>query len=64
MKKQKTLFDYSNDPSSRKRYARQTRGGISKKPARKLERPLSRKDFIHLVLKSEKSKRLAQFLET
>jgi REP element-mobilizing transposase RayT len=63
MKKQKSLFEFSDDRSSHKRYARRTHGGVPKKPARKLERPLSRKDFIHLVLKSEKTKGSLSFLK-
>ena len=54
--KQKSLFEFSDDKVARSRYARRTHGGAKTKPARKLERPLSRKDFIHLILKSEKAK--------
>jgi hypothetical protein len=38
-------------------------GGISKKPVRKLERPFSKKDFIHLILKSEKARGSLSFLK-
>jgi REP element-mobilizing transposase RayT len=62
--KQKSLFEFSNDKSNQRRYARRTHGGVPTKPARKLERPLSRKDFIHLILKSEKAKGALGFLKS
>jgi REP element-mobilizing transposase RayT len=63
MKNQKSLFEFSDDKSTERRYARRVHGGVSKKPARKLERPLSRKGFIHLILKSEKAKGTLSFLK-
>ena len=61
--KQKSLFEFSDDKTTRRRYSRRTHGGAATKPARKLERPLSRKDFIHLILKSEKAKGGLSFLK-
>jgi REP element-mobilizing transposase RayT len=63
MKTQANLFEFANDPTTRRRYSRVTHGGVALKPARKLERPLSKKDFIHLILKSEKAKGALSFLK-
>ena len=46
----------------KKRYSRVQHGGTTGKGHRKLERPLSRKNWIHLVLKSEKAKGKLSFL--
>jgi hypothetical protein len=61
--KQKDLFDFSYNKINRRRYARLSHGRVLKKPTRKLERPLSRKDFIHLILKSENAKGSMSFLK-
>ena len=44
------------DKKTKKRYNRTQHGGMSTKGKRKLERPLSGKKWIHLVLKSDKAK--------
>lgn len=49
--KQQNLFE----SSKRKRYARRSHGGDST-GQRKLERPLSTRDWIHLILKSDKAR--------
>jgi hypothetical protein len=53
---QHNLFDYADQKSTKKRYNRVTHGGIASKGRRKLERPLSSKHWIHLVLKSDKAR--------
>lgn len=55
---QKSLFDNE----TKKRYTRTSHGGMHSKGKRKLERPLSTKKWIHLVLKSEKAKGEYSFL--
>ena len=62
MKKQTNIFDYFQTKQTRKRYGRTTHGGAKLKGHRKLERPLSTKRWIHLVLKSEKAKGSMSFL--
>ena len=57
-----TLFDFAEDKTSKKRYGRTIHGGDSGKGKRKVERPLSRKKWIHLVLKSDKAKGKYSFL--
>ena len=60
--KQKNLFDYFETKETRKRYGRTQHGGTLNKGHRKLERPLSTKKWIHLVLKSDKAKGKLSFL--
>lgn len=55
MKKQESLFQFSNDNETHRRYSRVVHGGVPSKGKRKLERPLSSKKWIHLVLKSDKA---------
>jgi REP element-mobilizing transposase RayT len=43
------------DKDTKKRYSRTQHGGMKSKGRRKLERPLSTKNWIHLVLKSDKA---------
>lgn len=47
---------------TRKRYARTQHGGVPSQGRRKLERPLSTKKWLHLVLKSDKAKGNLSFL--
>lgn len=49
--KQQTLFE----SVTRKRYSRRSHGGECA-PGRKLERPLSTRNWIHLILKSDKAR--------
>jgi REP element-mobilizing transposase RayT len=56
--KQSNLFD----KDTKKRYNRTSHGGAPTKGKRKLERPLSSKQWIHLVLKSDKAKGHMSFL--
>src|SRR6185437_3724919 len=51
---QLNLFEVAGDKNSKNRYGRTQYGGAPSKGHRKLERPLSTKDWIHLVLKSDK----------
>lgn len=60
--KQPSLFDYSQNTQTRKRYGRTSHGGANSTGHRKLERPLSTSKWIHLVLKSEKAKGSMSFL--
>jgi REP element-mobilizing transposase RayT len=60
--KQTNLFDYYDKKDVRKRYGRTQHGGSKTKGHRKLERPLSTKNWIHLVLKSDKAKGPFSFL--
>lgn len=60
--KQSNLFDYYNTSETRQRYGRTQHGGSETKGHRKLERPLSTKRAIHLVLKSNKAKGSLSFL--
>jgi hypothetical protein len=53
--KQQSIFDYFQTTSTRRRYGRTTHGGAKGQNRRKLERPLSTKSWIHLVLKSDKA---------
>lgn len=63
MKKQQThLFDYYETISEKKRYSRTQHGGVNTKGRRKLERPLSSRKWIHLVLKSDQAKGRFSFL--
>lgn len=62
MTKQPSLFDYFQTQKVRQRYGRTSHGGTKTKGHRKLERPLSTKKWIHLVLKSEKAKQNMSFL--
>lgn len=55
---QPSLFD----KETKKRYSRNQHGGVPSKGNRKLERPLSTKNWIHLVLKSDKAKGKFNFL--
>lgn len=55
MKNQTQLFDYFNIPETQKRYSRTVHGGAKTKGKRKLERPLSTRKWIHLILKSDKA---------
>lgn len=56
------LFDYFNTKETRQRYGRTQHGGASAKGHRKLERPLSTRKWIHLVLKSDKARGKLSFL--
>jgi hypothetical protein len=56
--KQFSLFD----DQTKKRYNRTTHGGTVNQGQRKLERPLSTRKSIHLVLKSDKAKGKFSFL--
>ena len=49
--KQQSLFD----KEIKRRYSRTQYGGTEGKGHRKLERPLGKRNWIHLVLKSEKA---------
>lgn len=60
--KQENLFDYFDKARSRRRYGRTQHGGIVTKGHRKLERPLSTKKWIHLILKSDKAEGALSFL--
>ncbi len=60
--KQTNLFDYYDKKSVRKRYGRTQHGGVKTRGHRKLERPLSTKNWIHLVLKSDKARGRYGFL--
>lgn len=62
MKQQKDLFEYFNTPQLKKRYSRVVHGGDAAKGKRKLERPLSSKKWIHLILKSDHAKGKFSFL--
>jgi hypothetical protein len=59
---QTNLFDYFETKATRKRYGRTQHGGASASGHRKLERPLSTRKWIHLVLKSDKAKGKLSFL--
>jgi hypothetical protein len=59
---QTNLFDYFETAKTRKRYGRTQHGGMSARGHRKLERPLSTRKWIHLVLKSDKAKGNLSFL--
>jgi len=61
-KQQATLFDYYQNTLEKKRYNRTQHGGVNTKGRRKLERPLSSRKWIHLVLKSDKAKGKLSFL--
>ena len=61
--KQGQLFQYQQMESTHKRYGRTQHGGMGSKNHRKLERPLSTKKWIHLVLKSDKAKGPLSFLK-
>ncbi len=64
MKPQQTqLFKYYEMDSTHKRYGRTQHGGSGTKNHRKLERPLSTKKWIHLVLKSDKAVGQLSFLK-
>jgi REP element-mobilizing transposase RayT len=60
--KQTNIFEYFEQSKVRKRYGRTQHGGLAAKGCRKLERPLSTKKWIHLVLKSDKAKGRLSFL--
>lgn len=60
--KQTNIFDYFDSQATKKRYGRTHHGGIKTKGHRKLERPLSTKKWIHLVLKSDKAVGKLSFL--
>lgn len=60
--KQANLFKYFEKNQLQKRYGRTQHGGVPSKGHRKLERPLSTKKWIHLVLKSDKAKGKLSFL--
>lgn len=62
MKTQPSLFDYFNTKQTRQRYGRTLHGGAKTKGHRKLERPLSTRKWIHLVLKSDKAQGHLSFL--
>lgn len=53
---QKNLFEHFEMKNEKKRYGRTTHGGSQVCGKRKLERPLDKKCWIHLVLKSDKAK--------
>jgi hypothetical protein len=59
---QKNLFDYFDRKDTKKRYARTEHGGAPTKGKRKLERPLSTKKWIHLILRSDRAKGPMSFL--
>jgi hypothetical protein len=59
---QTNLFDYFETGKTRKRYGRTQHGGATSNGHRKLERPLSAKKWIHLILKSDKAKGKLSFL--
>ncbi len=61
--KQGQLFQYHQMNSTHKRYGRTQHGGVGAKNHRKLERPLSTKKWIHLVLKSDKAVGQLSFLK-
>ena len=58
--RQPSLFDFHN--LAKRRYGRTTHGGISSRGRRKLKRPLDRKKWHHVVLKSDKAKGNLSFL--
>lgn len=60
--KQTNLFAYFDKKDVRKRYGRTQHGGVKTRGHRKLERPLSTKNWIHLILKSDKAKGPLSFL--
>ena len=60
--RQQNLFDHFDLKQTRRRYGRTQHGGASTRGHRKLERPLSTKRWIHLVLKSDKAKGFLSFL--
>ncbi len=62
MAKQANLFEYFKASTVKKRYGRTVHGGAKTKGHRKLERPLSTKKWIHLVLKSDKARGEFSFL--
>jgi len=62
MKNQTNLFDYFDKKEIRNRYGRTQHGGVKNKGHRKLQRPLSTKKWIHLILKSDKAKGNLSFL--
>jgi Transposase IS200 like len=62
MKNQTDIFEHFESKSTKKRYARKAHGGDLAKGKRKLERPLSTKNWIHLVLKSDKARGRMSFL--
>ena len=61
--KQTGLFKYYDMDATHKRYGRTQHGGLGAKNHRKLERPLSTKKWIHLVLKSDKAVGQLSFLK-
>ncbi len=60
--KQTQLFEYFEMKPVKSRYSRTQHGGLRTKKTRKLERPLSTKKWIHLVLKSDKAYGRLSFL--
>ncbi len=58
------LFKFNQMDSAHKRYGRTQHGGLGSKNHRKLERPLSTKKWIHLVLKSDKATGQLSFLKS
>jgi hypothetical protein len=60
--RQTSLFEYFAEPKTKKRYGRTQHGGLPTLGARKLERPLSTRKWIHMVLKSDKAKGTMSFL--
>jgi len=60
--KQTNLFEYFDKKDVRKRFGRTQHGGAKTRGHRKLERPLSTKNWIHLILKSDKAKGPLSFL--
>ena len=60
---QAQLFKYNDMDATHKRYGRTQYGGVGTKNHRKLERPLSTKKWIHLVLKSDKAVGQLSFLK-
>lgn len=55
MKKQQTSFEYFEIKANKKKYGRTTHGGLPTKGKRKEFRPLTTKNIIHLVLKSDRA---------
>ncbi len=63
MKNQASLFDYFDTKQTRKRYGRTIHGGAKTSGHRKLERPLSTRKWLHLILKSDKARGELSFLQ-
>jgi len=59
---QKTLFEFAGDMETKRRFSRTAHGGDLALNKRKLDRPLSSKKPIHIVLRSSQAKGVWSFL--